>query len=130
MSDTSVKQDYRSLRRQTGLNQQQFWSQVFVTQSGGSRYENERRVPAPVAELVRLRHELDIDTSKITPANADLVRSLLSGEINADALLAAAQRCKLLMAALGSAAADLGNLSCQVDQILCGAASSGDAVVT
>jgi len=30
------------LRRKLCLNQQQFWTPIGVTQSGGSRYENER----------------------------------------------------------------------------------------
>ncbi|WP_199052922.1 helix-turn-helix transcriptional regulator [Aquitalea sp. ASV15] len=118
MHDTPVTQDYRSLRRHTGLNQQQFWSRVFVTQSGGSRYENERSVPAPVAELVRLHHQLGIDTSKITPANAALVRSLLAGDIDSAMLEATAQRCRLVMAALGNGASELLTLSGQITQVL------------
>ncbi|MBA4709550.1 MULTISPECIES: helix-turn-helix domain-containing protein [Aquitalea] len=118
MSDTNIPQDYRQLRRQKGLNQQQFWSRVFVTQSGGSRYENERSVPAPVAELVRLRHQLGIDTSKITPANADLVRSLLAGDIDSAMLEATAQRCRLVMTALGNGASELLTLSGHISQVL------------
>lgn len=49
--------DVRALRRRLGLNQQQFWSPIGVTQSGGSRYENDRAMPAPVRELVRLVYE-------------------------------------------------------------------------
>lgn len=118
MHDTNIPQDYRQLRRQKGLNQQQFWSRVFVTQSGGSRYENERSVPAPVAELVRLHHQLGIDTSQITPANAPLVRSLLSGDIDSAMLEATAQRCQLLMAALGNGASELLTLSGHITQLL------------
>lgn len=33
-------------------NQTEFWSRFGVTQSGGSRYESGREVPAPVAILV------------------------------------------------------------------------------
>ena len=46
----------RHLRQRLGLNQQEFWSAVGVTQSGGSRYETGRRIPRPVRELVRLVH--------------------------------------------------------------------------
>ena len=46
----------REIRRRLKLNQQQFWSQVGVTQSGGSRYESGRVMPRPVCELLRLVH--------------------------------------------------------------------------
>ena len=46
----------REIRRRLRLNQNQFWSQVGVTQSGGSRYESGRTMPKPVRELLRLVH--------------------------------------------------------------------------
>jgi predicted transcriptional regulator len=48
--------DPREIRRKRGLNQQEFWPQIGVTQSGGSRYESGRRMPAPVRELLRIVH--------------------------------------------------------------------------
>ncbi len=54
----------RNLRQRLGLNQQQFWSAVGVTQSGGSRYESGRNMPKPVVELVRLVHVEGIDLSR------------------------------------------------------------------
>lgn len=51
----------RHLRQRLGLNQQQFWSAVGVTQSGGSRYETGRSMPKSVSELVRLVHIEGID---------------------------------------------------------------------
>jgi transcriptional regulator with XRE-family HTH domain len=54
----------RHLRQRLGLNQQQFWSAVGVTQSGGSRYESGRNMPRPVVELVRLVHIEGIDLSR------------------------------------------------------------------
>lgn len=69
--------DYRALRMSKDLNQQDFWRPVYVTQSGGSRYESGRGAPAPVAELVRLYHGLGIDTRRITPENAALIRAVL-----------------------------------------------------
>lgn len=54
----------RHLRQRLGLNQQQFWSAVGVTQSGGSRYETGRSMPKPVFELVRLVHIEGIDLSR------------------------------------------------------------------
>ena len=38
------------------MNQQEFWSRIGVTQSGGSRYESGRSMPKPVRELLRLVH--------------------------------------------------------------------------
>ena len=55
----------RNLRQRLGLNQQQFWSAVGVTQSGGSRYESGRNMPRPVVELVRLVHVEGIDLSRV-----------------------------------------------------------------
>ena len=54
----------RQLRHRLGLNQQQFWSAVGVTQSGGSRYESGRNMPRPVRELVRLVHIEGIDIKR------------------------------------------------------------------
>ena len=55
----------REIRRKLGLNQNDFWSKVGVTQSGGSRYESGRNMPRPVRELVRLVHIEQIDLTKI-----------------------------------------------------------------
>lgn len=54
--DMNVKMDVRQIRTNLGLNQTQFWSRVFVTQSGGSRYENEREVPKPVQALLAIAY--------------------------------------------------------------------------
>lgn len=35
-----------------GLNQSDFWGRLAVNQSGGSRYENGRRMPGPVGKLL------------------------------------------------------------------------------
>ena len=45
---------YRAVRAGLNLNQQEFWSRLGVTQSGGSRYENGREVPKAVAILAHL----------------------------------------------------------------------------
>ncbi len=45
---TIEKIDAREIRRKLGMNQQQFWSTLGVTQSGGSRYESGRNMPKPV----------------------------------------------------------------------------------
>ncbi len=68
--------DAREIRRKLGLNQQQFWSKVGVTQSGGSRYESGRNMPKPVRELLRLVHVEQIDISKIRREDMDVVEYL------------------------------------------------------
>jgi transcriptional regulator with XRE-family HTH domain len=77
----------REIRRRLGLNQEQFWTQIGVTQSGGSRYESGREMPKPVRELLRLVHVEQIDLSQVKrvdfeiigylkESHADLYRSL------------------------------------------------------
>lgn len=46
----------RAIRQRLGMNQQDFWGQIGVTQSGGSRYESGREMPKPVRELLRVVH--------------------------------------------------------------------------
>ena len=53
------------LRHKLGLNQQDFWSAVNVTQSGGSRYESGRAMPRAVAALVQIIHVDKIDPAKL-----------------------------------------------------------------
>lgn len=55
----------REIRQKLGLNQQEFWSKVGVTQSGGSRYESGREMPKAVRELLRLVHIEHIDLTRI-----------------------------------------------------------------
>lgn len=55
----------KAIRKQLGLNQQEFWSQIGVTQSGGSRYESGRSMPKPVRELLRVVHIEGIDLSTL-----------------------------------------------------------------
>jgi len=43
-------------RNAQGLNQSEFWRPLGVTQSGGSRYESGRRIPAPTRKLIYLMH--------------------------------------------------------------------------
>ena len=45
------------LRLKLGLTQVEFWERVGVTQSGGSRYENGRRIPTPVRMLLKIVYE-------------------------------------------------------------------------
>ena len=48
------------------MNQQDFWGQIGVTQSGGSRYESGREMPKPVRELLRLVHVDRLNLRNIT----------------------------------------------------------------
>ncbi len=49
-------EDVREYRKKLGLNQSAFWSQIHVTQSGGSRYESGRSIPKPVQVLLHLAY--------------------------------------------------------------------------
>ena len=64
MKSTGKTLQPRHLRQRLGLNQQEFWAAVGVTQSGGSRYESGRDMPKPVCELVRLVHIEGIDLAR------------------------------------------------------------------
>lgn len=57
--------DVANFRKSLGLNQSQFWRLFGVTQSGGSRYEDTRDIPASTAMLLIL-YSLNI------VSNADL----------------------------------------------------------
>ena len=66
----------REIRRKLGLNQQQFWPLIGVTQSGGSRYESGRRMPAPVRELLRIVHVEGIPLNQVRGDDHVLVQYL------------------------------------------------------
>ena len=66
----------REIRRKLGLNQQEFWSRIGVTQSGGSRYESGRNMPKPVRELLRLVHIEQIDLTKVKREDFEIIEYL------------------------------------------------------
>ena len=66
----------REIRRRLGLNQEQFWTQIGVTQSGGSRYESGREMPKPVRELLRLVHVEQVDLSQVKRIDFDIISYL------------------------------------------------------
>src|SRR6478609_9671598 len=66
----------REIRRKLRMNQQDFWSRIGVTQSGGSRYESGRRMPKPVLELLRVVHVERIDLSQVNREDVDLIEFL------------------------------------------------------
>jgi len=74
------KIDPREIRRKLGLNQQQFWSTIGVTQSGGSRYESGRNMPKPVKELLRLVHVEQIDIKTIKREDMEVIDYLKAND--------------------------------------------------
>jgi len=70
--------DVREIRRKLGMNQSEFWSQLGVTQSGGSRYESGRNIPRPVQALLRLVHMEQIDIDKIRKDDFEVIDYLRS----------------------------------------------------
>jgi transcriptional regulator with XRE-family HTH domain len=66
----------REIRRRLGLNQEQFWTQIGVTQSGGSRYESGRDMPKPVRELLRLVHVEQVDLSQVRRVDFEIINYL------------------------------------------------------
>lgn len=77
---TPEKIDAREIRKKLGLNQQQFWSKIGVTQSGGSRYESGRNMPKTVRELLRLVHVEQIDITRIKKDDWEVVEYLRANE--------------------------------------------------
>lgn len=68
--------DPREIRRKLGMNQQEFWTQIGVTQSGGSRYESGRDMPKPVRELLRLVHVEQLDLTRVKKEDFDIIEYL------------------------------------------------------
>ena len=77
---TQDKIEARDIRKKLGLNQQQFWSKIGVTQSGGSRYESGRNMPKTVRELLRLVHVEQIDVTKIKREDWEVIEYLRANE--------------------------------------------------
>ncbi len=60
--------DLPKIRHALGESQQVFWGRFGVTQSGGSRYEAGRQMPAPVAILMALYLSCIIDDRALEKA--------------------------------------------------------------
>ena len=54
---SAALRDPTKYRTSQGKNQTEFWRPLGVTQSGGSRYESGRVLPAPAAMLLVLREQ-------------------------------------------------------------------------
>jgi transcriptional regulator with XRE-family HTH domain len=68
----------REIRQRLGMNQEQFWTRIGVTQSGGSRYESGRNMPRPVRELLRLVHVERLDLSRVRKEDLDVIDHMRS----------------------------------------------------
>jgi len=66
----------REIRRRLGMNQEEFWTRIGVTQSGGSRYEAGRNMPRPVLELLRLVHVERIDLGRVKKEDFEIIDHL------------------------------------------------------
>jgi hypothetical protein len=100
------------------LNQQEFWSAIGVTQSGGSRYENDRRIPKPVMELLRLRYQMGIKLDGITEDNAAVVRAIASGELDTESLRSNVTRIQNVLSASENLAKEAAKLSLAAEALL------------
>jgi len=102
--------DPREIRRRLGMNQQQFWSKIGVTQTGGdgggSRYESGRNMPKPVRELLRLVHVEQIDIQRIKREDFEVVEYLKAEDPDQFKALRKAAKNKLKKAAAKSSADD------------------------
>ena len=72
--------DPRDIRHKLGMNQQEFWGMIGVTQSGGSRYESGRAMPKPVLQLLRLVHVDRIDLSRVKRGDFEVLIYLKAEE--------------------------------------------------
>src|SRR5947209_18351464 len=68
----------REIRRRLGLNQEEFWTRIGVTQSGGSRYESGRTMPKPVRQLLRPVHVERVDLSRVKKEDFEIIDHLKS----------------------------------------------------
>ena len=66
----------KEIRQRLGLNQQEFWTRIGVTQSGGSRYESGRNMPKPVRELLRLVHVEQVDLTQVKQEDFEILAHL------------------------------------------------------
>jgi transcriptional regulator with XRE-family HTH domain len=92
---TDKTSEPREIRRKLGLNQQQFWSKIGVTQSGGSRYESGRNMPRPVRELLRLVHVEKVDIQHVKREDVEIANLLKSQDPELYKTLKKAARAKV-----------------------------------
>lgn len=72
----ALKQSPKELRVKLGLTQGGFWAPVGVSQSGGSRYETGRKLPAAISTLLHLVHIEGVDLGALKGQHALVGRYL------------------------------------------------------
>lgn len=70
----------KEIRKAVGKNQQEFWSEIGITQSGGSRYEAGRNMPKSVRALLQIVHVEKIPLSEINGADFKIAQKLKAEE--------------------------------------------------
>ena len=68
-----------AFRRALDLSQKDFWSRLGVTQSGGSRYEQGRKIPPPVARLMDIVYVKGVTLARLA-ANDFAILELLKAQ--------------------------------------------------
>src|SRR5438552_17485063 len=89
----------REIRRRLGLNQEEFWTRIGVTQSGGSRYESGRMMPKPVRQLLLLVHVERVDLSRVKKEDFEIIDHLKSHHPDLNQSLRKARRAQRRKAA-------------------------------
>lgn len=77
----------KELRIQLGLTQAEFWSPVGVSQSGGSRYESGRKLPASISTLLHLVHIEGLSINELRGDDSRVGRHLRETDPNTYAAL-------------------------------------------
>src|SRR5438105_12108129 len=106
----------REIRRRLGLNREQFWTQIGVTQSGGSRYESGREMPRPVKELLRLVHVEQIDLSQVKRVDFEIISYLKDSHPDLYRNLRRAVKGRQKAGAAGAPFADESNIPDDLDE--------------
>lgn len=69
-----LSSNVRALREASGLKQSAFWKKFGVTQSGGSRYENERGMPTPLRLLMQAWLDKLIDDAALAKLSGKVTK--------------------------------------------------------
>ena len=93
------------------MNQEQFWTQIGVTQSGGSRYESGRDMPRPVKELLRLVHVEQLDLSQVKRVDFEIIGYLKESHPDLYRTLRRAVRSRQRQSGAPAGAVDLAELA-------------------
>ena len=71
-------QELTALRHALDINQRSFWARLGVTQSGGSRYEQGRPLPPPVAQLLDAVYIKGVSLGRLEPNDFAILEFLKS----------------------------------------------------